>query len=456
MSSRPILVLTVGLVVFGAVLFTNVNSVYAQTPGEDEANLPEVPYIAEVIGSDVYLRSGAGTAHYYCGKVNTPQRVTVTKHQQGWSEIIPPEGTFSWISKDFVDLGKINPGIGLVNGNGVRVWAGSDYVEPMRSISLQVKLNKGDIVKLIDPGLQKGDYYKIVPPPGAHLWISSKLLKYIGPRPIPKLMITPEPMVDVKPVVPKVEPKPEPTRPPVVEPKPVIEPIIEPEVKPVTEPLPETKVEPKPEDIYPTKVEPVVTEIETPPLPTEAQRVKECYDIAEQIRGELEKPLDAQTFTKFRIALIAILNDPSAGKAQRYAEYQLGQIKRFELARTAGDEIKTQDAELEILLQQIREKRAADIADIPDRGKHIIEGIFKPSLVFTPEVGQIRYKILNDAGRVVCYAVPSGRAARIQLAKFEGKKVGLKGTIVSDKRNPIGLVMFTEIEELAPAATPEL
>ena len=452
MSSRPILVLTVGLVVFGAVLFTNVSTICAQAPGGEVSNLPAVPYIAEVKGSDVYLRSGAGTAHYYCGKVNTPQRVTVTKHHQGWSEIIPPSGTFSWISKDFVDLGKINPGIGLVNGNGVRVWAGSDYVEPMRSISLQVKLNKGDIVKLIDPGMQKGDYYKIVPPPGAHLWISSKLLKYIGPRPRPKLMITPEPIVDVKPVIPRVEPKPEPIRPPVIAPRPVIEPEPEPVVKPITEPVDE----PKPEDIYPAKVEPVVTEIETPALPTEAQRVKECYDIAEQMRGELVKPLDAQTFTKFRIALIAILNDPTAGKAQRYAEYQLGQIKRFELARTAGDEIKTQDAKLQMLRQQIRDKRTADIASIPDRGRHIIDGVFKPSLVFTTEVGQKRYKILNDAGRVVCYAVPSGRAARVRLAKFEGKKVGLKGTIVSDKRNPIGLVMFTEIEELAPTATPEL
>lgn len=453
MSSRPSLLVIVCLVLVAAVLLTGGNPLNAQTDAATEKSIqPAVPYIAEVVGTDVYMRSGAGTAHYYCGKINAPQRVTVVKNLPGWSEIIPPNGTFSWISKDFVDLGKINPSIGLVNGNGVRVWAGSDYVEPMRSISLQVKLNKGDIVKLVEAGSQKDEYYKIVPPPGAHLWISSQLLKYVGPLSRPKPMIPPDPNVEEKPVIIIPKPKEEVKTEPDVK----TESDVGPEEKVVVEPETETKTieVPKPKDIYPKDIEPETTNVNTTTLSTEVQRVKECYDIAEKIGLELAKPLDVQKFNEFKMTLTAILNDNGAGKAQRYAEFQLSQIKRFELARTAGDELKSQDAKLQMIRQKIREKRAARIAEIPDRGRHIVSGTFKPSLVFTTGAGQKRYKILNEFEKIVCYAVPAGSAARMDLSRFEGHKVGLKGTIVSDRTNPIGLVMFNVIEDLTVAIAP--
>lgn len=431
MLSRPKLLMALGF-----ILLVTVSIAYAQPGGAEGTNLPQVPYIAEVTGTDVYLRSGPGTSHYYCAKVDSPERVKVINHSYGWSEIIPPEGTFSWISKDFVDIGKISPAIGLVNGNGVRVWAGSDYIEPMRSIIMQVKLNKGDIVKLIDPGLQKSDYYKIAPPPGAHLWISSELLKYVGPlrRPV----LTFDPPVKSGPIVKPVDPPKNVGS--VVKPGPTVKPVDPPEIVGSV-----VKPGPKPED---TDIVPMPADVT--PGSTEAKRIKECYEIAEKIREELAKPLEVQDHSQLLETLKAIAKDPEAGKAQRYAQYQIDQIKGFELARQAGEDTMKQDADLKKIRDQIRQKRAERIAGIPDPGRHIVKGRLKASVLFTAKAGQQRYKVLNEAGNIVCYAIPAPQAATINLEKYLNKPVGLKGKMVNDSTNPIGLVMFTAIEDLTP------
>ena len=71
------------------------------------AGLPadvQYPFMAKVTGNDVYVRSGKGTAYYACGKVNLDDQVTVVGEAFGWAEIIPPEGSYSWIHKNYVDV----------------------------------------------------------------------------------------------------------------------------------------------------------------------------------------------------------------------------------------------------------------------------------------------------------------------------------------------------------------
>lgn len=410
------------LLVIALILQISIGVVVAQT----------MPFIAEVVGTEVNVRSGAGTAFYHTGKVNTPGRVTVVGEKTGWYEIIPPVGSFSWISKEFVDVDPTNPGIGMVKDAGVRIWAGSDYRDPMRSSILQVKLNKGDIVKLIRADSQEGDYYKIVPPPGAHLWISSNYLKYVEAisRPRHDFMIK---------AAPKVEPKTD-SR---VKPEVNVEPVAT-SVVPVVDPKVEIKV--------------TIPSVSDPPAGTvtvmedgavEYRRVKQCRDLTRQIAEELKKPLEAQNYDEYTRALTVVLNDPQAGKAVRYAEYQLGQIKRFELAQQADQDVKKQDSALARLRKEIKEKYAARLAGVPNPGKYIIKGKIQASLVYTGELGQKRYKILNDAGKIICYAVPAADATATNMDDFIGRSIGLKGTIVTDKSNPVGLVTFTAIEELA-------
>ena len=45
------------------------------------------PYVAQITGDDVYVRSGPGTQHYSCGKLNKAARVKVVSRRSGWSRV---------------------------------------------------------------------------------------------------------------------------------------------------------------------------------------------------------------------------------------------------------------------------------------------------------------------------------------------------------------------------------
>ncbi|MHC4858139.1 MAG: SH3 domain-containing protein, partial [Planctomycetota bacterium] len=167
------------------------------------AGLPaevQYPFMAKVTGNDVNVRSGKGTAYYACGKVNLDDQVTVVGEGFGWAEIIPPEGSYSWIHKNYVDVEDDQPTVGVLTGDNVRVWAGSDNIEPMRSSSMQTKLNTGEIIELFADQPTDGDYYKIKPPAGAKLTINCGLLEYVGPAASPKPVAIPPRTAAEKPV----------------------------------------------------------------------------------------------------------------------------------------------------------------------------------------------------------------------------------------------------------------
>lgn len=361
---------------------------------------PKVPYVAEVIGENVYVRSGPGTNYYPCIKVNSSQPIFVVGHEYGWSKILPPAGSFSWVSADFVKPDENNPDIGIVTGNAVRVRAGAPLVDPLHSASEQTKLNEGDQVKLLTKEKTDG-YYKVIPPTGAHLWISSKYLKYIGP---------PD----------KVKPfKPEPKKPEPVKPVVVIKP-------------------PKPEVVVPTKVS------------RESKLITQCRQLRTMMQAELKKPAEKQNYTAIKTALEKIVADPDADKSKRYAKYQLALVAQFELAIDASRQLKKQDSALLRARAKIKDAHDKKIAKIPNPGKFIAMGKLRESSIYTVHTGQKRYLLIGDAGKIICYAVPAEDAAPIDPAKFLNHQVGLVGTATSDKRNSISLVKFTELVDLTP------
>ena len=62
------------------------------------------PYKAQIIGTDVYVRSGSASQFYFTGKLSEPQQVIVVEQRLGWSKIVPPKGSFSWVAKEFIQI----------------------------------------------------------------------------------------------------------------------------------------------------------------------------------------------------------------------------------------------------------------------------------------------------------------------------------------------------------------
>lgn len=121
----------------------------------------------EVNDNDVYVRSGDSLNHYPICKLNAGDRVTIVGERGNWLEILPPASTFSLISADYVDTPDNKTGI--VNGNNVRVRAGS--LLNKNKYTVQTMLSKGAQVDIL--GRNPDGFLKIKPPIGATLWINN-------------------------------------------------------------------------------------------------------------------------------------------------------------------------------------------------------------------------------------------------------------------------------------------
>ncbi len=365
----------------------------ATTPsGPDEADTPAFPYMAEITGDNVYVRSGPGTNFYDCGKLNKGDKVKVMSRQFSWACIVPLAGSFSWISMQYVSIDSGNPKVGTVTGDRVRVYAGSDTQRPLYSTKLQGRLDKGDKVKLL--GEQLDDYYKIAPPSFAYLWVSINFTKPLEP---------------VKEVAPTVEPLAD-------------EPLV---VEPATEPN-ET-----PEEVVPEPVSPETM-------------LEKYLALKEQFEAERAKPIDQQNYADIKEALIKIAENKSAGKAARYAEFVLKQIKDFELVLEVSKAVRLQNEQLQKIRERIDKARATRLAEFEDLGRFAVVGQLQTFTTYGPG----HYRIVDKSGKNICYALPGGRVSQIQLSKLIGRKVGLLGTVEPHRQTAGALVRFTEIVEL--------
>jgi uncharacterized protein YgiM (DUF1202 family) len=359
-------------------------------PGADPAVVKPAmePYVAEATGNDVFIRSGPGTNFYQCGKLYAGDRVQVISVQSGWSCIIPPVGCFSWVSMQYVSINLDNPTMGVITGDNVGVYAGSDFVLPMHSTSKQVVLNRGQEVKLL--GEEKDDYYKIAPPQGAYLWVSTQFL-----QPTDRTVVVKP--ADANSVAAGVKPgdKPAATQ---------------------DANVPKTDLE-----LY--------------------------YALAEQIKAIQAKSAAERDYTAVKAKLTELAAKKDSGRAARYAEYTLKNVERFEMADKSAKELELQKKELSKTVSKIEEARVASLAQIPDYSKFAVMGKLETSSVY--DGGPIkRYRLIDDAGKTIAYVTPVGAKAIAESEKLVGHKVGLVGKIEPHEASARAFIEYTEIVPL--------
>jgi uncharacterized protein YraI len=352
-----------------------------------EGNEPSFPYVAEITEDNVNIRSGPGTNYYHCGKLKAGDRVKVVASKHSWSHIVPPAGSFSWISKQYVSIDPNNPGIGVVTGGAVRVYAGSDFLKPIHSTTEQLELNRGDKVELM--GEEVDDYYKIAPPTGAYLWVLTQYTKPLGP--VGEVAVIVEPKAEPEANIPAVVPA---------------------------------------------------------TISIESEKLKEYYALAGQIEAERAKPMAQQNYAEVKKALAELAGNKEAGKAARYSEFAIKQIERCELALAVDKEVQLQDSQLQHIRERIEKARATELAQVPELGGFTAVGWFQSSRIYGPEEELKHYRIIDDSSQTVCYALPEGPASQVDLSKFVGRKVGLVGTVEPHPQTKSALVRFTEITEL--------
>jgi uncharacterized protein YgiM (DUF1202 family) len=358
--------------------------------GGAKVSVPSFPYVAEITGDNVNVRSGRGTNYYSCGKLNKGDRVKVVNHQLGWSCIVPPAGSFSWISKQYIGIDLDNPTVGIVTGDGVRVYAGSDLIKPMHSTTLQRKVNWGDKVELL--GEVKENYHKIAPPAGAYLWVSTQYTKAVDPA------------KEVKPTI----------------------------VKPPT-----TTVSPPTTTVKPPKVV-------RPDISAEAALIQ-YYALEKLIEAERVKPIAQQNYANIKKTLTEIVGSKKAGKAARYSTSALKLVERYEWAFKVEKDVRLQDAELQRILEGINKARIIRLAEeVENLGRFAVIGQLETFVTYGPG----HYRIIDNSGKTICYALPTGLASKMDLSKLVGRKVGLVGTIQPHPQTSGAVVRFIKTVEL--------
>lgn len=424
----------IGWITLMSSAFVSLAVATEQPSGPQIAGKPagvEYPFVAEVTGSDVYVRSGRGPGYYHCGKVNAGDKVTVAEEIAGWAKILPLPENYSWIHKNYVKVNPQTPTVGTVTGDNVRIWAGSDFIEPIRSSSMQTRLNTGEIVELMDTtGAETGDYYKIKSPAGAYLWVSHEFLKYAG---------------QVKPAAPAAPAKPADEKPMTLEEKlgvasddpAAAEPTAE---QPAVEPQPTVQEAAVPEDVKPQEPAAPAT------LSNESQALQQCRELTEQINAELKKPTNEQHYAPYRELLVPIAENAESGRAATFAKLLLDRIDRYELATGVTQTLRDQDERLEALRRQIEKARQEQVDNIRITVERpLYKGTVKPSYVYTGVSGHKRFLLTDDAGRVVCYLVPAGPEIEGRLEQLLTQRIGVRGEVISDSKSIVTQVSVSEI-----------
>jgi uncharacterized protein YgiM (DUF1202 family) len=165
-------------------LFTTAFSIAAIAPlaapiaraQETATAVPEVAngkrsLIGKINTNAVYIRSGPGDNYYPTTKLDMGAEVTVVGEKPEWLKIAPPEGSFSYVGKNYIE--KNADGTGTVIKEEVNVRTGST-LNAMKT-SIQTKLDRGTKVQIID---EKDDYYLIKPPADAYVYVSKQ---YVDP-----------------------------------------------------------------------------------------------------------------------------------------------------------------------------------------------------------------------------------------------------------------------------------
>ncbi|HVT80201.1 MAG TPA: SH3 domain-containing protein, partial [Phycisphaerae bacterium] len=130
------------------------------------------PFVGSVAGDRVYVRSGPDKNAYEIGQLTKNDLVYVVGAVKGWYQILPPNGSFCLIAKEYVELDPGNA-TGTVKGDYINVRAGT-AIYKTRDSSVMTTLRKGTKLKVLG---STDTYYQIAPPEKVYFYITPQYVK---------------------------------------------------------------------------------------------------------------------------------------------------------------------------------------------------------------------------------------------------------------------------------------
>ena len=380
-------------------------------------NAADRPAIAtgEVNANDVYVRSGPSLNHYTICKLAAGDRVTIMGERGNWYEIVPPEGAFSLISGEYVDTADNKTGV--VNGNNVRVRAGSQLSGSKYTV--QTKLSKGAEVAIL--GVNPDGFLRIVPPPDVTLWITRD---YVVPVPAELLQAD------------RQTPKP----------------------AEVSDENPEQAEAAGDRD---STVEPAQSAWHKPSttlesMPPTSQR-RTLIAIDEETRTELQKPVLDRKLDSLVERYGEIAAQQEDAFAALYATRRLEQVDDAISLGSAVRTLRELDDRAESMRRELMTKRAnLHTSEPPSPAALDAKGELRVSALYTGGATPRRYRLVDPAdSRTIAYAeIPEDSALKVE--DYIGRYVGIRASsarLITGSVNSIPVYVVSELILLEPPRT---
>ena len=371
------------------------------------------PYTGTISGSNVMVRA-APQDGYPCTKLSAPATVQVVGEVFGWLKIIPPEGCFSLIAKQYVQA---SGNAGTVKGANVMVRAGSELM-PQRVDVVQAKLNSGDKVAILG---EQGDYYRIVPPPGAYLWVSSQYVHRAGES-TPVVTLPP---TGTGPAVRVEAPAGQPPRP--------------------TPPTATARAVPPPPPVTPEQL-------------ARRQRDASSFGAAEKrLVAELEKPASQRDWAGLlkQYQTLDLASDSpyatvAAGRIKKIQD-QLSTISDVADLEKMANEAKAAQAELQAQIEKMR----VEPTPVTRSSIFSAEGILSASQLFPGgPTGPKRWTIADPLNPAIVKVYVEDPGNRLNLDQHLGAQVGISGAMRYNEAMGMYVVEAASLQVKAPPLAP--
>ncbi len=359
------------------------------------------PFNGKVTGSTVNVRSGPDINYYPTVRLMKGNSVRVVDEEYGWFKIVPPAGSFSLVAKQYVDASGNKTG--KVNSERVAIRAGSKFTD--KKSSLQLLAHKGLQVTILG---SKGEYYKIVPPEGAYLWISADY---------------------VKPAVKEAAPK-------------IIKQIKE--LKTIAKtPAPASS------SSQPT-TRPAVKKQKQDKGGAFGKYTRQMKKLNKLYAKEMKKPLMERNFGRIIEGYKSIARQKDSKLASLYAGRQLEIIDYQLRAQKGYDQLREIQKKFTQESRTIREKSAESaLKEMKAPKLYQAAGILRVSNIFTGPLMPKRYRLIDPKRNKTIDYVELGGGGRINIAKYLGKYVGVYGKVRFDAKLRIDIITASSFRILS-------
>ncbi|MEA2711034.1 MAG: hypothetical protein QOF78_3635 [Phycisphaerales bacterium] len=380
-----------------------------------------------VINADnVYVRSGAGENYYPTMKLGKGTKVTVIGEKFDWLKIVPPEGSFSYVGKHYVE--KTGENAGKVNRENVNVRAGS--VLTVVKTTVQAQLAPGQEVKILG---EADEYYKIAPPADAAVYVKKDSVEVL--RVMPQVAAVAAPVAT--PQQPQTDGQSAPAEKPVAE---------------VTSPggLDQTQQPLTAENVADATTRPSDPQVASGQAAPSTQPTAEVrFDKLEaDFDAASAKPIEQQPVAEMLQSYQQLIKDPQLPESmRRVADYRSQVLK---VRAEARDQF--------VDMQKKREDSKKKIEAYQSEREEIAQQIQKTDVKIYTAVGTLRtssiqhgtlalYRLTDPQnGRTVCYL----RSEDPKYGGMIGRFIGVKGDLATDPSLGLKVVTPTEVKDVDP------